>query len=216
MVLLGPLPTLLALACTGFIFFRHGLVSIPSWTAILLLGTGLAESLMPLMLVTHLLRKANDSALRIQQLQVRPLQFSSAFPRLPRAAHCHEFIHRLPQGYETRVGDIGGRLSGGERQRISIARAILKDAPIVILDEPTAAMDTESEVAVQKAVDALVKERTVFVIAHRLSTIAAADKIMVFDKGRLAEEGTHTGLLEAGGRYKLMWQAQEHIKNWHV
>ena len=78
---------------------------------------------------------------------------------------------RLPQGYETRVGDIGGRLSGGERQRISIARAILKNAPIVILDEPTAALDTESEVAVQRAVDALVRERTVFVIAHRLSDI---------------------------------------------
>ncbi len=133
-----------------------------------------------------------------------------------RAAHCHEFIHRLPQGYNTRVGDIGGRLSGGERQRISIARAILKNAPIVILDEPTAALDTESEVAVQKAVDALVKERTVFVIAHRLSTIAAADKILVFDQGGLAEEGTHTELLTAGGRYQAMWQAQEHVKHWHV
>ncbi len=124
-----------------------------------------------------------------------------------RAAHCHEFINRLPEGYNTQVGDIGGRLSGGERQRISIARAILKNAPIVILDEPTAALDTESEVAVQKAVDALVRERTVFVIAHRLSTIAAADKILVFDQGRLAEEGTHKELLAAGGRYQAMWQA---------
>ncbi len=133
-----------------------------------------------------------------------------------RAAHCHEFIHRLPQGYETRVGDIGGRLSGGERQRISIARAILKNAPIVILDEPTAALDTESEVAVQHAVDALVRERTVFVIAHRLSTIAAADRILVFDEGGLAEAGTHTELLEQGGRYQAMWQAQEYVKHWHV
>ncbi len=133
-----------------------------------------------------------------------------------RAAHCDEFIDRLPERYNTRVGDIGGRLSGGERQRISIARAILKNAPIVILDEPTAALDTESEVAVQKAVDTLVRERTVFVIAHRLSTIAAADKILVFDQGRLAEEGTHKELLAAGGRYQAMWQAQEQIKHWHV
>ncbi len=133
-----------------------------------------------------------------------------------RAAHCDEFIARLPEGYRTRVGDIGGRLSGGERQRISIARAILKNAPIVLLDEPTAALDTESEVAVQKAVDALVRERTVFVIAHRLSTIAAADRILVFDQGRLAEEGTHKELVTAGGRYQAMWQAQEQVKHWHV
>ncbi|PIE69849.1 MAG: ABC transporter ATP-binding protein/permease [Deltaproteobacteria bacterium] len=133
-----------------------------------------------------------------------------------RAAHCDEFINRLPDGYNTQVGDIGGRLSGGERQRISIARAILKNAPIVILDEPTAALDTESEVAVQQAVDALVKERTVFVIAHRLSTIAAADKILVFDNGHLTEEGTHNELLTAGGRYQAMWQAQEQVKHWHV
>ncbi len=102
----------------------------------------------------------------------------------------------------------------------------MKDAPIVILDEPTAALDTESEVAValdtesevavQKAVDALVRERTVFVIAHRLSTIAAADRILVFDQGRLAEEGIHTELLAAGGRYQAMWQAQEQVKHWHV
>ncbi len=133
-----------------------------------------------------------------------------------KAAHCHEFIDRLPNGYNTKVGDIGGRLSGGERQRISIARAILKNVPIVILDEPTAALDTESEVAVQQAVDALVKERTVFVIAHRLSTIAAADKILVFDNGRLTEEGNHEELLATGSRYHAMWQAQEHVKHWHV
>lgn len=132
------------------------------------------------------------------------------------AAHCHEFISRLPQGYETRVGDIGGRLSGGERQRISIARAILKNAPIVILDEPTAALDTESEVAVQRAVDALVRERTVFVIAHRLSTIAAADNILVFDRGRLVEQGRHAALLSAGGRYRAMWEAQNRAKEWHL
>ncbi|WP_028305297.1 ABC transporter ATP-binding protein [Oceanospirillum maris] len=133
-----------------------------------------------------------------------------------RAAHCHEFITRLPEGYQTLVGEIGGRLSGGERQRISIARAILKDAPIVILDEPTAALDTESEVAVQAAIDTLVRERIVIVIAHRLSTIAGADQILVIDKGELAESGKHQELLANQGRYARMWQAQQSIKEWHI
>lgn len=133
-----------------------------------------------------------------------------------RAAHCHDFIERLPDGYLTRVGDIGGSLSGGERQRISIARAMLKDAPIVVLDEPTAALDTESERAVQAAIDGLVRDRTVIVIAHRLSTIAAADRILVIDDGGLAEQGSHDDLLRAGGRYARMWQAQEAVKHWRV
>jgi ATP-binding cassette subfamily B protein len=133
-----------------------------------------------------------------------------------RAAHCHDFIRRLPEGYRTRVGDIGGRLSGGERQRISIARAILKNAPIVILDEPTAALDVESELAVQAAIDALVRERTVIVIAHRLSTIAAADQILVIDDGEVAEQGRHDDLLAREGRYARMWRAQARVKNWHV
>ncbi|ENO90465.1 ABC transporter ATP-binding protein [Thauera linaloolentis] len=133
-----------------------------------------------------------------------------------RAAHCHDFITRLPDGYATRVGDIGGRLSGGERQRISIARAMLKNAPIVILDEPTAALDTESEVAVQMAIDALVRDRTVIVIAHRLSTIAAADQILVIDGGKVVEAGQHETLLARDGRYARMWQAQQSAKRWHA
>jgi ATP-binding cassette subfamily B protein len=133
-----------------------------------------------------------------------------------RAAHCHDFITRLPAGYATRVGDIGGRLSGGERQRVSIARAMLKDAPIVILDEPTAALDTESEVAVQAAIDALVRERTVIVIAHRLSTIVGADQILVIDGGALVERGKHADLLAQGGRYARMWAAQQGAKDWHA
>ncbi len=133
-----------------------------------------------------------------------------------KAAHCHNFVQRLPKGYNTRVGDIGGTLSGGERQRISIARAILKNSPIVILDEPTAALDTESELAVQKAIDALVKDKTIIVIAHRLSTIAAADKILVIDQGKLAEEGTHASLLEKQGKYYQMWQAQLRTKAWRL
>ena len=132
------------------------------------------------------------------------------------SAYCHEFITRLPDGYYTRVGDIGGSLSGGERQRISIARAILKNSPVVILDEPTAALDTESEEAVQKAVDVLVRDRTVIVIAHRLSTIKAADTIFVIEGGRIAEQGTHEQLIARKGKYADMWDAQQRSKNWNL
>lgn len=126
-----------------------------------------------------------------------------------RAAHCLDFIERLPQGWQTRLGEAGGKLSGGERQRLSIARAILKNAPIVILDEPTAALDTESELAVQAAIDTLVADRSVIVIAHRLSTIVAADRILVFEDGRITQRGTHAELLAREGRYRRMWLAQQ-------
>ncbi len=131
-------------------------------------------------------------------------------------AHCHEFIERFEQGYETRVGEIGGSLSGGERQRISIARAILKDAPIVLLDEPTSALDTESEVAVQKALDELIKSKTVIVIAHRLSTISHADNIVVVENRGIAQQGTHEALIVQDGRYKSMFAAQQRIKTWNI
>ncbi|KFX14252.1 hypothetical protein KP17_10195 [Pectobacterium parvum] len=104
----------------------------------------------------------------------RPDASDAEIERAAADAQCLDFIQRLPQGWQTRLGDIGGRLSGGERQRISIARALLKDASIVILDEPTAALDTESELAVQRAIDRLVQDKTVIVIAHRLSTIVGA------------------------------------------
>ncbi|AFL68922.1 ABC transporter ATP-binding protein [Sulfurospirillum barnesii] len=133
-----------------------------------------------------------------------------------KAAFCHEFIARLPLGYHTPIGDIGGSLSGGERQRISIARAILKNAPIVILDEPTAALDTQSEVAVQKAIDALMHDKTIIVIAHRLSTISGADTIFVFHEGYLVEEGTHESLVGQKGKYHAMWSAQQRIKAWNI
>jgi ATP-binding cassette subfamily B protein len=133
-----------------------------------------------------------------------------------RAANCHEFITRLPNGYETRVGEIGGALSGGERQRISIARAILKDAPIVLLDEPTSALDTESEVAVQSAIDQLVVNKTVVVIAHRLSTVVGADLILVLEDGHIVEQGTHAQLLTQQGRYTVMWKAQQQSQGWRI
>jgi len=130
-------------------------------------------------------------------------------------AQC-DFIERLPHGWDTRLGDIGGRLSGGERQRISIARALLKNAPILILDEPTAALDTESERAVQRAIDTLVQEKTVIVIAHRLSTIAGAQQIVVLDQGHIVESGMHAQLLQNEAKYSRMWAAQQRAKNWHV
>ena len=124
-----------------------------------------------------------------------------------RAAQCHDFIAALPQGYQTPVGDIGGKLSGGEKQRISIARALLKNSPVIILDEPTAARDTESEVAVQQAIDALVQDKTVIVITHCLSTVSGAQQIIVLSGGQVAESGTHSELLAQNGAYRRLWQA---------
>ncbi|NCJ08608.1 ATP-binding cassette domain-containing protein [Synechococcales cyanobacterium C] len=132
------------------------------------------------------------------------------------AANCHEFISRLPHGYHTQVGEIGGALSGGERQRISIARAMLKDAPVVLLDEPTSALDTESEVAVQRAIDQLVVDKTVIVIAHRLSTVVGADQILVLENGRIVAQGTHRELLQQPGRYAAMWAIQQQSQGWRV
>ncbi len=132
------------------------------------------------------------------------------------AANCHGFISRLPRGYSTQVGEIGGALSGGERQRISIARAMLKAAPIVLLDEPTSALDTESEVAVQRALDQLVVDKTVIVIAHRLSTVVVADQILVLENGQIIAQGTHRELLLQPGRYAAMWAIQQQAQGWKV
>ncbi len=129
-------------------------------------------------------------------------------------AQCHEFISRLPAGYETPLADIGSSLSGGEKQRIAIARAILKDAPILILDEPTAALDTKNELAVQKALDALVKDKTILVIAHRLSTVVGAQQIYVLDGGAVVEQGSHQDLLAQQGQYAGFWQVQHQGVRW--
>lgn len=124
-----------------------------------------------------------------------------------RAARAHEFVSRLPRGYETQIGESGGRLSGGERQRLAVARAILKDAPIVILDEATAYADPENEVALQGALDRLMEGRTVIVIAHRLSTVAGADQTLVFERGRIVERGRHADLIRREAVYARMWEA---------
>ena len=124
-----------------------------------------------------------------------------------KAAGCDEFIRRLENGYDTVVGEGGAHLSGGERQRIAIARAMLKNAPVVILDEATAYIDPENEAVIQRAVARLVKGKTVIVIAHRLSTITDADQIFVIEDGRIAAKGTHRDLLESSKLYQEMWQA---------
>jgi ATP-binding cassette, subfamily B, bacterial MsbA len=124
------------------------------------------------------------------------------------AALAHEFIEKLPQGYETPIGDRGVKLSGGQRQRLAIARAILKNAPILILDEATSHLDTESEMLVQKALANLMLGRTVIVIAHRISTIRRADKIVVLDRGRIVEIGSHEELIHHGGIYHRLHELQ--------
>lgn len=133
-----------------------------------------------------------------------------------RKACCHDFIMALPDGYDTVIGEGGASLSGGERQRISIARAIMKDAPIIILDEATANVDPESEQELTAAIEALTKEKTILMIAHRLKTVRHADNILVIDKGRIAQSGTHEQLMEQGGIYRRFVESREQAVGWKV
>ena len=132
-----------------------------------------------------------------------------------KAAHCDEFIRRLPEGYDTTLGENGSTLSGGERQRISIARALLKNAPIILLDEATASLDPENEVLIQQAIARLVEGKTVIMIAHRLRTVDA-DQILVLNEGELVEQGTHKELLEQKGLYSKLFYIQQESLGWSV
>ena len=131
-------------------------------------------------------------------------------------ACCHDFITALPDGYNTVIGEGGSTLSGGEKQRISIARAMLKDAPIILLDEATASVDPENEVHLQQAISALVKNKTLIVIAHRLSTIRDADQVLVVDNGKIAQKGVHADLIQQKGIYQNFWNIRQKARNWKL
>jgi ATP-binding cassette, subfamily B, bacterial MsbA len=150
----------------------------------------------------------NDS-IRANIAYGRPSASDEEIERAARAAYAHEFITELPKGYLTNAGERGVQLSGGQRQRIAIARAFLKNAPILILDEATSALDNESEREVQRALDELMENRTALVIAHRLSTIRHADEIVVLDRGRVVERGSHAALVDRPGVYARLLRAAE-------
>ncbi|MCB0174560.1 MAG: ATP-binding cassette domain-containing protein, partial [Anaerolineae bacterium] len=128
--------------------------------------------------------------------------------RAAKIAEAHDFIINLPQGYDTIVGERGQKLSGGQRQRLSIARAVLKDPPVLILDEATSSVDNETEAAIQRSMERIAVGRTTIVIAHRLSTVRNAHKIFVLDRGRLVEQGRHETLIAANGIYASLWRVQ--------
>lgn len=133
-----------------------------------------------------------------------------------KAAKCDEFISRLPEGYQTVIGENGSTLSGGECQRLSIARALLKDAPVILLDEATASLDVDSETEIQKAISKLITGKTVLIIAHRMRTVEAADKIVVLSEGVVAESGTHKELMNQNGLYRKLVELQTASANWKL
>jgi len=143
----------------------------------------------------------------------RPGAKREAILRAAAAAHCDEFVRGFEQGYETVVGERGVRLSGGQRQRVAIARALLAEPNLLILDEATSSLDSESEALIQTALARLRAKRTTFVIAHRLSTIRSADQILVLEHGKIVERGTHTELLAKAGRYKELHDRQYHFEH---
>lgn len=154
-----------------------------------------------------------DESIRENIRMGRPSASDAEVEEAARQSGCHDFIMQLEKGFDTRAGGAGGHLSGGERQRITIARAMLKDAPVVILDEATAYTDPENEAVIQAAVSKLVRGKTLIVIAHRLSTVTDSDQIVVIENGRVAAQGTHDALLQASPLYKSMWEAHTSVRD---
>ncbi|MFG1791126.1 ABC transporter ATP-binding protein [Nocardia sp. NPDC049149] len=157
-----------------------------------------------------------DATIRENVLLARPDATQAQLAEVARLARVDEIVDRLPHGWDTGVGEVGSALSGGERQRISFARALLKDADVVLLDEATSALDAENAAAIRSATTALTRDRTVLVIAHRLETVRTADRIVFLEHGRVAETGTHTELLALGGRYASFWHEQERAQRWTI
>ncbi|GAA3357642.1 ABC transporter ATP-binding protein [Saccharopolyspora gregorii] len=177
------------------------------------LGTaGLAEQVSLVMQDVYLFDDTLEANIRIG----RPAATDEELREAARLAGVHEIVERLPQGWATPVGEGGASLSGGERQRVSVARAVLKGAPIVLLDEATAALDPENERYVQDALRSLMRTSTLVVIAHKLPTVVAADQILVLDDGRIAERGTHEELLAADGRYAEFWNRRTRSRGWRL
>ncbi|MCU0494313.1 MAG: ATP-binding cassette domain-containing protein, partial [Chloroflexaceae bacterium] len=146
----------------------------------------------------------------------KPQASDAEVERAAGLAQIHDFIASLPDGYQTVVGEGGSTLSGGQKQRVSIARAILKDAPIVLLDEATASIDPENEQLIQQAFNALAAEKTLVIIAHRLTTIQQADQILVLEAGRIVQQGVHADLIAQDGLYRRFWQEREKARGWKL
>jgi len=149
-----------------------------------------------------------DGTIRENIAYGSPAATSESIEEAAKVAEIHSFIQQLPQGYETRIGERGQKLSGGQRQRISLARAILKDPPILVLDEATSAVDNETEAAIQRSLAVVSRGRTTVLIAHRLSTIRDAHKIVVLEAGEIVEQGTHVELIKKAGVYARLWAVQ--------
>ena len=164
------------------------------------------------LILTALNNNCRESNIKLGKIDASNEEIISA----AKAARCHEFIMKLPNGYNTIISERGINLSEGEKQRISIARALLKNAPILILDEATAFIDPENENLIQEAINELIKKKTVLIIAHRLSTIKTVDQILVLDQGEIIEVGNHQELIENGGLYSKLWNDHKKARGWKL